>query len=77
MTLPEWKINKLMTVVGWRLQRELKGVPMNDLKVEASPRKGIISARQFGEKIWDLTLLQEALSQYVEIAVGSSGHNGA
>ena len=67
--IPEWEIRKRMTIVGWRLQRELLGIPMNDMKLEPDPRKGIISARQFGSPVKDLTTLKEAVSSYTELAV--------
>jgi len=67
--IPEWIVKKEMTSVGWRLQRELKGIPMADLKIEADPRKGIISARQFRSPVKELTILFEAISYYAELAV--------
>lgn len=67
--IPEWIVKKEMTSVGWKLQRELKGIPMSDLKIEAGPRKGIISARQFGSPVQELSILNEAISYYAELAV--------
>ncbi len=67
--IPEWIVKKEMTSVGWRLQRELKGIPMADLKLEADPRKGIISARQFRSPVKELSILYEAISYYAELAV--------
>ncbi|MEA1910174.1 MAG: Y-family DNA polymerase [Spirochaetota bacterium] len=67
--LPEWIVKKEMTSVGWKLQRELKGIPMTDLKIEADPRKGIISARQFKSPVKELSILYEAISYYAELAV--------
>ena len=67
--VPEWIVKKEMTSVGWRLQRELKGIPMADLKIEADPRKGIISARQFRVPVKELSILYEAISYYSELAV--------
>ena len=67
--IPEWIVKKELTSVGWRLQRELKGIPMANLKLEADPRKGIISARQFGSPVQKLSILFEAISYYAELAV--------
>ncbi len=67
--IPGWIVKKEMTSVGWRLQRELKGIPMADLKIEADPRKGIISARQFRSPVQELSILYEAISYYAELAV--------
>ncbi|MDA3939173.1 MAG: Y-family DNA polymerase [Spirochaetia bacterium] len=67
--IPEWIVKKEMTSVGWRLQRELKGFPMADLKIEVDPRKGIISARQFRSPVKELSILYEAISYYAELAV--------
>ena len=67
--VPEWKVKKNLTSAGWVLQQELKGIPMAGLKEEPNPRKGIISARQFGSPVKHLAVLQEALSYYTELAV--------
>ncbi len=67
--IPEWIVKKEMTSVGWKLQRELKGIPMADLTVEVSPRKGIISARQFRNPVKELSIINEAISYYAELAV--------
>jgi DNA polymerase V len=67
--IPEWIVKKEMTSVGWMLQRELKGIPMADLKIEVNPRKGIISARQFRTPVKELSILNEAISYYAELAV--------
>lgn len=67
--IPEWIVKKEMTSVGWMLQRELKGIPMADLTVEVNPRKGIISARQFRTPVKDLSIINEAISYYAELAV--------
>jgi DNA polymerase V len=67
--IPEWIVKKEMTTVGWMLQRELKGSPMVDLKIEVNPRKGIISARQFRSPVNELSILNEAISYYAELAV--------
>jgi len=67
--IPEWIVKKEMTSVGWMLQRELKGIPMADLKIEVPPRKGIISARQFRHPVNDINVIYEAISYYAELAV--------
>lgn len=67
--IPEWIVKKEMTSVGWKLQRELKGIQMADLTVEVSPRKGIISARQFRNPVKELSVINEAISYYAELAV--------
>ncbi|RKX87920.1 MAG: SOS mutagenesis and repair protein UmuC [Spirochaetes bacterium] len=69
INIPEWVVKKEMTSVGWLLQRELKGIPMAELTVEVNPRKGIISARQFSKPVKDLSIIDEAISYYAELAV--------
>ncbi len=67
--IPDWIIKREMTSVGWLLQKELKGIPMKDLKPEPNPRKGIISARQFGVPVKERSILGSAIAYYAELAV--------
>ena len=67
--IPEWKVKKEMTSVVWMLQRELKGISMAELTVEVNLRKGIISARQFRIPVKELSIINEAISYYAELAV--------
>lgn len=64
---PEWAKNTFSVVVE-RTVRELNGVSCLALDEVSSPKKQIISSRSFGEKVYDLAELQEAVSLYVAIA---------
>lgn len=64
---PEWAKSNFSVVVE-RTVRELNGVSCLDLDQVASPKKQIISSRSFGEKVYSLDELRDAVSQYLSIA---------
>jgi len=59
----EWVRNH-MTVVGERMLQELKGIPCIEMELEASPKKGICSARSFGKLLSNKQDIAEALANY-------------
>lgn len=62
--LPEAWVFKNMTVVGQRLQKELKGQPCLDLELIRPAKKGICTSRSFGKLITDIEELREAVSTH-------------
>ncbi|WP_052184279.1 Y-family DNA polymerase [Psychroserpens sp. Hel_I_66] len=60
----EW-VRKEMTVIGERLWRELNNVQCLTLNTELTAKKGIGTAKSFGYKLTDYTLIEEACSYYV------------
>lgn len=64
---PEWAKNTFSVVVE-RTVRELNGVSCLELEQVASAKMQIISSRSFGEKVYELHELRDAVSMYVSIA---------
>ncbi|SFH16523.1 Y-family DNA polymerase [Pontibacter chinhatensis] len=62
--LPESWVKQHMTIVGLRLQKELKGEPCLELEEALPAKKGICTSRSFGKKITTLDELQEATASY-------------
>lgn len=62
--LPEAWVFKNMTVVGQRLQKELKGYPCLDLELIRPAKKGICTSRSFGKLLTDIEELREAVSTH-------------
>ncbi len=58
-------IKKNLTVVGARIQMELKGTSCLPLEVKRPPKQQIICAKSFGREITSLIELEEAVSCYV------------
>ncbi len=58
-------IQKLLTIVGVRIQSELNGNSCLSLEETAKPKKQIISSRSFGELLSDLGPIQEAVSNHI------------
>mgnify|MGYP003669249676 CR=1 FL=1 len=54
-----------MTVVGERLWRELNNFPCHTMEVEIATKKGIGTAKSFGYKLTEYSLIEEATSYYV------------
>lgn len=65
--LPESWVLKNMTIVGLRLQRDLKGIPTFDLE-EEKKRKNISTSRSFDEDISSFADLKERLIAYTSLA---------
>ncbi|GAA0871873.1 Y-family DNA polymerase [Gangjinia marincola] len=63
--LPLAWVRKEMTVVGERIWRELRGEPCLELLMAPEPKKAIGTAKSFGKKLTDLSLIEEACAYYV------------
>jgi DNA polymerase V len=63
--LPLAWVRKEMTVVGERLWRELNNFPCHEMTIEVDAKKGIGTAKSFGYKLTEYSLIQEATSYYV------------
>ncbi len=63
--MPVAWVRKQMTVIGERLWRELNNENCLELTTKPDPKKGIGTAKSFGFKLTDYTLIQEACSYYV------------
>ena len=63
--LPLAWVRKEMTVVGERLWRELNNFPCHELVTQVAAKKGIGTAKSFGYKLTDYSLIEEATSYYV------------
>jgi len=61
--LPSEWVRKEFSVVGLRLQRELKGIPTLELE-EVKTKKAIATTRSFKENISDYNILKERISTY-------------
>ncbi len=62
--MPESWVRKHMTVVGLRLQQELRGKPCLDFEYMPPPKKNICTARSFGTMVSRLDILEEAVANY-------------
>ncbi len=63
--MPVAWVRKNMTVIGERLWRELNNEICLELTTAPNPKKGIGTAKSFGFKLTDFSLIQEACSYYV------------
>jgi len=63
--LPVAWVRNEMTVIGERLWRELNNLPCLEFMVVPKPKKGIGTAKSFGFKLSDYSLIEEACSFYV------------
>ena len=63
--MPVAWVRKEMTVIGERLWRELNNVPCSELETVTNAKKGIGTAKSFGFKLTDYSLIEEACSFYV------------
>jgi DNA polymerase V len=64
----EFEIQRMLTIVGKNILRELKGIPCFDLEIEKKDQQQIISSRSFGQPIFDLASLREAVANHVSTA---------
>ena len=62
--MPEGWVKDNMTVVGLRLQKELKGEPCIPLENQPQKKKEICTSRSFGTMVTELDELQQAVSMY-------------
>jgi DNA polymerase V len=63
--LPDEWVRRELSVVGLRLQRELRGIPQLDLEVDPPAKQMIGTAKSFGHNLEDPVLIREALAYYV------------
>jgi DNA polymerase V len=61
---PVW-VQKHMTVVGLRIWNELNNKPCLDIVEIPKPKKGIGTAKSFGKKLEDPTLIEEVCAYYI------------
>ncbi len=59
----KWVLEK-MTVIGLRIQRELKGESCISMDINPSPKKNICTSRSFGAKVRDFQSLKESISSH-------------
>lgn len=64
----EHTIQKLLTVVGRRIVRELRGELCLPLELLRKDRKQIVCGRGFGKPVFELEEIKEALANYVTLA---------
>ncbi|AHM60356.1 DNA repair nucleotidyltransferase/DNA polymerase [Flammeovirgaceae bacterium 311] len=62
--LPESWVKRHMSVVGQRLQRELKGISCLSLELMAQAKQNICTSRSFAEMLEDVELIREAVSTH-------------
>ncbi len=62
--MPEGWVKENMTVVGLRLQKELKGEPCIPLDDQPQKKKEICTSRSFGTMVTELDELKQAVSMY-------------
>ncbi|MCM4157165.1 Y-family DNA polymerase [Gramella sp. AN32] len=58
-------VRKEMSVVGERLWRELRGEPCLEFTTLPAPKKGIGTAKSFGKRLEDFSLIEEACAYYI------------
>jgi DNA polymerase V len=61
-------IQKILTIQGRRIVRELKGESCLDLELIEKEKKQIVSSRSFGRPIYKIEDLQEAIANHVSAA---------
>lgn len=62
--MPDSWIKKNMTIVGFRTVEELRGKRCLELEMFQTKKKGICNSRSFGKPVNDLSLLEEAVSNF-------------
>ncbi len=62
--MPEGWVKENMTVVGLRLQKELKGEPCIPMEHNPQKKKEICTSRSFGTMVTELDELKQAVSMY-------------
>lgn len=63
--MPVAWVRKEMTVIGERLWRELNDIPCLEMVIKPDSKQGIGTAKSFGVKLTDYSLIEEACSYYV------------
>ncbi len=63
-----WTLRKLFSVVVEKTARELRGTPCLALEETALPKQEICSSRAFGERLYEIEPIREAVATYVSRA---------
>lgn len=58
-------IQKRFTIVGRRIQEELKGISCIDLNENLEPQKSLLCSRSFGKSVSEKIELQQAITMYI------------
>ena len=61
-------VEKLLTIVGRRILRELRGESCIELELFQEDRKQIISSRSFGRPVFELRELEESVANHISTA---------
>jgi DNA polymerase V len=61
-------IQKILTVVGARIGKELNGISCLDLQTDVEDKKQIVSSRSFGKQVTSLVEIQESIANHVTTA---------
>ena len=64
ISLDESWVLKKMTIMGLKIQQELKGKPRISINTSLSPKKNICTSRSFGVKVTQLQSLKESISSH-------------
>jgi DNA polymerase V len=59
----QW-VRSRLTVTGWRTVLELRGIPSIDEDGRPTPRRTLVSSRSFGERIYELEQLRQAVATF-------------
>ncbi|MCM0605916.1 MAG: Y-family DNA polymerase [Xanthomonadaceae bacterium] len=73
---PDATIRRVLTIVGRRLQDELRGIPCMGLELGAKEKKQIISSRSFGKLISEIELIEESIASHVTRAAEKLRNQG-
>ncbi|MDY0258627.1 MAG: Y-family DNA polymerase [Desulfovibrio sp.] len=57
-------LRKFLTISGWKTAMELRGVPCINEEEGPVPRRTLVSSRSFGEKVYDLASLEQAVGTF-------------
>ncbi len=57
-------VRSRLTVSGWRVVLELRGIPSIDEDGRPTPRRTLVSSRSFGERIFELEQLRQAVATF-------------
>ena len=61
--MDSFDVKKRFTLVGWKIQQELRGLPQIDLEVP-SAKDNILTSRSFSHPVTELADLEEAVADY-------------
>lgn len=57
-------LRKFLTISGWKTAMELRGIPCIGEDEGPTPRRTLVSSRSFGEKVYDLASLEQAVATF-------------